>query len=204
MIKAKVIQERVFLPYKIFLDSSSHFCEEMKRKDYVSWYDLLAAITILGLSVEALVNTIGVLVIPDFKDFESSSPKAKLRILCEKSGIEFNRNKSPFLEVINLLKVRNQLAHPKFQVLHYESKEMPLELAQKHYEEIGEILHDIEKSLTPEFAKKSLEAVLSLEKTLRAAIQPDLFETSSKRLVIDGEDICKSYIPNSTPYKFKK
>lgn len=184
MTIAKVIQERVFLPYVPYLDSARHFCGELTRKDFVSWYDLLAAITLLSLSVEALANTIGEFAVPDFKDFESSSPKAKIRIICERTGVEFNRNKSPFAEVIHLLKVRNQLAHPKYQPLRYESKEMPLELAQKHYKELGEILHDIEKSLTPEMAQKSLKAVLSLANTLRATIKPTLFETSSKRLVI--------------------
>lgn len=171
-----------------YLDSASHFCGELTRKEYVSWYDLLAAVTLLALSVEALANTIGMFVVSDFEDFESSSPKVKLRIICEKSGLEFNRSKSPFVEVIHLLKVRNKLAHPKYQHLRYESKEMPLEEARKHYEKLGDLLHDIEKSLSPEMAQKSLQAVISLERTLRATLKPGLFQSSSKRLVIDGED----------------
>lgn len=179
----------MFFPYVMYLDSARHFCGEMTRKEYVSWYDLLATVTLLGLSIEALANTIGELVVPDFKDFESSSPKAKIRIICERTGIDFNRNKSPFAEVMHLLKVRNQLAHPKYQKLYYESKEMPLELAQKHYRELGEILHDIEKSLTPEMAQKSLTAVINLSASLRATLDPKLFQSSSKRLVIDGKDV---------------
>jgi hypothetical protein len=87
------------------------------------------------LSVEAIANTIGELLVPDFKDFESSSPKAKIRIICETIGLEFKRDEPPFIDVIHLLKIRNQLAHPKYQRLHYESKEMPLAQAQKHYQE---------------------------------------------------------------------
>lgn len=188
MTTAKVVQERVFFPYTPYLDSAQHFCGEMKRKEYVSWYDLLAAVTLLTLSVEALANTIGELVVPNFKDFESSSPKAKIRIICERVGVEFNRNKTPFTEIIHLLKVRNQLAHPKYQVLRYESKEMPLAEAQKHYHELGEILHDIEKSLTPEMAQKSLNAVITLAKKLRATVSPEILQSSSKRIVIDGQD----------------
>ncbi|MBW8458139.1 MAG: hypothetical protein K0M58_06835 [Thiobacillus sp.] len=188
MPTAKVVQERVFFPFTPYLDSARHFCDELTRKDYVSWYDLLAAVTLLALSVEALANTIGEFAISDFKDFESSSPRAKLRLICEKSGLEFNRSKSPFTEVIHLLKVRNQLAHPKYQKLHYESKEMPLEEAREHYKQLGEPLHDIEKSLSPEMAQKSLKAVLSLAEMLRATLKPEVFESSSKRLVIDGVD----------------
>lgn len=189
MATAKVVQERVFFPYKIYLDSATHFCSEIKKKEYVSWHDLLAAVTLLALSVEALANTIGELVVPNFKDFESSSPKAKLRIICELVGVEFNQNKTPFAEIIKLLKVRNKLAHPKYQALRYESKVMPLAEAQKHYHELGEMLHEIEKSLSPEMAQKSLNAVITLIQTLQATISPELFEFSSKRLVIDGQDI---------------
>lgn len=194
MTSAKVIQERVFFPYVPYIESARYFCGELARKDYVSWHDLLAATVLLSLSVEAIANTIGELVVPDFKDFESSSPKAKIRIICESIGLEFNRDKSPFIEIIYLLKIRNQLAHPKYQRLHYESKEIPLEQAQKHYHELGEILHDIEKALSPELVKKSFEAVVRLAVEFRAAVNPKIMQTSSKRLIIDGEDF---YAPSA-------
>jgi hypothetical protein len=188
MTLAKVIQERVFFPYVPYMESAAYFCEELTRKGYVSWHDLLAATTLLSLSVEAIANTIGELVVPDFKDFESSSPKAKIRIICEAVGLEFDRNKPPFVEVIHLLKIRNQLAHPKYQRLRYESKEMPLEQAQKHYRELGEILHDIEKSLSHELVQNSLAAVTRLATEFRATLDPKIFQTGSKRLIIDGKD----------------
>jgi hypothetical protein len=188
MSTAKVVQERVFLPYELYIDSARHFVAEFDRKEYVSWYDLAAAVTLLALSVEAIANTIGEHVIEDFKDFESSSPKAKIRLICEKLGIQFDRTTSPFTGVLELLRVRNQLAHPKFQRLKYESKEMPLTAAQKHYQEVGEPLHDIEKALTPEMARTSLAAVTALASTLLAAIEPRLRGGSSKRLIIDGQD----------------
>jgi hypothetical protein len=193
MPTAKVVQERVFFPYQPYLDSASHFCGELKRKDYPSWYDLLAAVTLLSLSVEALLNTIGEFVVADFKDFEFSPPKAKLRIICQSAGVEFRRDKSPFGEVLQLMRVRNQLAHPKYQRLRYESRQMPLEEARKHYEELGELLHDIEKSLTPDFAQRSLEAVEGLAQLLRSKLKPAAFQSSSKRLVIDGVDPCQEW-----------
>jgi hypothetical protein len=188
MPTAKFIQERVFFPYTPYLDAATHFCGELSRKAYVSWYDLLAAVTLLALSVEALVNTIGEFVVPDFKDFESSSPKAKLRIICEHTRLDFDRKKAPFAEVILLLKVRNQLAHPKYQKLRYESKEMPLAEARKLYQQAGELLHDIEKSLSPEMAQASLTAVTALAGLLRGTLDPSVYQSSSKRLVIDGVD----------------
>jgi len=188
MTSAKVIAERTFFPYVPYLDSARHFCAEFQRKEYVSWYDLLAAITLLSLSVEALANTAGELYIVDFKDFESASPKAKIRMICQAAGINYDKSKNPFVDVISLLKVRNQLAHPKLQKLRYESSEMPLNEAQKHYDELGELLHEIEKALTPEFALRSLEAVRNLERLLIGPLDPaKRMQGSSKRLVFNDD-----------------
>jgi hypothetical protein len=65
---------------------------------------------------------------------------------------------------------------------------MPLEQARKHYNELDEILHDIEKALSPEFAKTSLVAVTRLAGEFRAALDPKILQMSSKRLVIDGKN----------------
>lgn len=192
MPTARVVQERVFLPYELYINTAKHFVGELDRKEYVSWYDLIAAVTLLGLSIEAIANTVGEHVIEDFKDFESSSPKAKIRLICEKLDIQFDRTRAPFTDILELLRVRNQLAHPKFQRLRYESKVMPLTAAQKHYREVGEPLHDIEKALAPEMAKKSLAAVSALAVTFLAAIEPRLVSSSCKRLVIDGQDFADS------------
>lgn len=185
MPTAKVIQERIFFPYTPFISSASYFCKELVRKDYVSWHDLLAATTLLALSVEAITNTIGELVVPNFTDFESSSPKAKIRIICERTGIDFTRNEYPFVEIFQLLKIRNKLAHPKFQPLRYESETMAIEQARDHYNKLGELLSDIETALTPDLAQRWLKAVLELTNLLSSAVDPKLYESSSKRLLID-------------------
>ncbi len=167
MKTAKVVAERIFFPYRPFVDSARYFCEEMKRKEHVSWHDLLAATTLLALSVEAIVNTIGELVVPDFGDFESSSPRAKIRLICQSGNIAFDKSADPFCDIWLLLKIRNQLAHPKFKTLRYESEEMPIKDAQKHMRELGELLHGVEKALSPELAQRFLVAVLKLVTVLK-------------------------------------
>lgn len=165
-----------------------YFCEEMKRKDFVSWHDLLAATTLLALSVEAIVNTFGELLVPDFGDFESSPPKAKLRLICQAAAIPFDKTAAPFVDIWLLLKIRNQFAHPKFKTLRYESQVMPISDAQKHMHELGELLHDVEKALDPELAERFLGAILELVKTLKTALPPNQrIGTSSKRLVFEGD-----------------
>jgi hypothetical protein len=185
MPRAKVVAERRFFPYSPFLESANHFCGLMKSGECVYWHDLLAATTLLALSVEALANTAGELLIPSFGDFESSSPKAKIRLICEATSIPYNPQKSPFAEVLYLLKVRNQIAHPKFQELRYESSEMPISEAQDHYAKFAAPLHPLEKVLTPEFAHQSLFAVSSLRDMLMGAVEPDKrFQVSKKELVV--------------------
>lgn len=188
MPTAKVVAERTFFPYRPFLDSARHFCQEMERKDYVSWYDLLAATTLLALAVEALVNTVGELLIEDFTDFESGSSKAKVRLICDVAGISYQKNDAPFNEVLALLRLRNKLAHPKFKRLRYESAAMPLEQAQRHYREYGLPLHDIEKELSPERTQKALMAVSALERLFLSAVDDDQRrEVSVSRLVISDD-----------------
>ena len=66
---------------------------------------------------------------------------------------------------------------------------MPLEQAQKHYREIGDPLHDIEKSLNPKFVKQSLKAVLRLTDIFELLIPDEIkYCMSTKKLVINGND----------------
>lgn len=189
MTTAHVIQERRFLPYVPFIDSAEHFCAELDRKEYVSWFDLMAATTLLALSVEALANTMGEHLVENFKDFESSAPKAKLRIIYQQVGLKFQRDRPPLSDVLWLLRVRNHLAHPKFKVLKTTSDEMPLAEAQKHYREIGEPLHEIERDISPENCKKWLKSVMAIRRQLEEHTDPSLWLIgSSKQLVINERD----------------
>jgi hypothetical protein len=139
------------------------------------------------------VNTVGELSVEGFKDFESSSPKAKIRLICSAVGIQYVQSKAPFCAVIDLLKVRNQLAHPKYERLRYESKEMPLEEAEEHYRQLGTLLHGIEKAVTPEFASRSLQAVRALEQLLVGALEPTKrLVASTSALVITNGQQCET------------
>ena len=187
MDRAKVIKKRIFFPHVMYLDTAKHFCAELERKEYVSWYDLMACMTTTALSVEAILNTFGHIAIRDFTDFESSTPLVKMRILCEDLGIDFDKSRKPFNTIIQLLKLRNKFAHPKYKVLSFESAEMPLEEARAIYQQ-GEILHDLEKALSPELVKRSFSAVNDFELLVKRALGEKLpYESSEWRLVINGE-----------------
>ncbi|MBF0674658.1 hypothetical protein [Pseudomonas sp.] len=185
MSRAKVIKKRIFFPHVMYLDTAKHFCEELDRKECISWYDLMACMTTTAFSVEAILNTFGHISIKDFTDFESSTPLVKMRILCEELNIDFDKGRKPFNSIIQILKLRNQFAHPKYKVLSFESAEMPSEKAREIYQQ-GEILHDLEKALNPELVKRSFGAVKDFELLLKRALGARLpYESSDWRIVIN-------------------
>jgi hypothetical protein len=186
MDRAKVTKKRIFFPYSIYLDTAEHFYAEVKRKEHESWYDLMACMTTTAFSVEAILNTFGHIAIKDFGDFESCSPLAKMRILCEELKIEFNKSRSPFNSIVKLLKLRNKFAHPKFKILWFESEEMDLSKAQALYNE-GEMLHELEKALKPELVKASLQAVKEFENMVKESLGDNLpTQASERKLLISG------------------
>lgn len=185
MHRAKVVKKRVFFPHTIYLDTAEHFCAALDRKELVSWYDLMACMATTALSVEAILNTFGHIAIKDFGDFEACTPLAKIRILCEELEIEFDKSRSPFNSILQLLKLRNKFAHPKYKILRFESKEMSLKEAQALYHE-GEILHELEKALEPELVKRSVKAVKEFELIVKRALGDSLpRESSDWKLLIN-------------------
>jgi|UPI0004A6B9F6 hypothetical protein len=179
MTKAKVIKKRTFYPHRIYLDTAKYFYKKIDNEENVSWYDLMACMTTTSLSIEAICNTYGHIAIEDFKDFESCSPLAKVRLICKELKIDFDRSKSPFNSISKLIKLRNKLAHPKYKTLTLESQELPIDEARKIYHQ-GEVLHEIEEMLNPEVVKDSVRAAMKLEKCFRKAagvkVQPETSE----------------------------
>jgi hypothetical protein len=70
-------------------------------------------LTFSALAIEALANTIGDRMISDWKDFESASPQAKVRLLAEQLGILYSSDSEPWRTIRWLGKFRNLIAHPK-------------------------------------------------------------------------------------------
>jgi hypothetical protein len=58
---------------------------------------------------------------------------------------------------------------------------MPIAEAQSHYHEVSEPLHDIEKNLNPEFAKKVINAVLELQNIFEKLLPPEMLHKVSKK-----------------------
>lgn len=88
-----------------------------ERKE-AGWFDsTFVVLTFSALAIEALSNAIGDRVVPDWKDFESASPLAKVRLLAERLGLPYSSDNEPWKTIRWLGKFRNLVAHPKPEII---------------------------------------------------------------------------------------
>ena len=180
MTEATTFKERHFLPLTMFLDSARKFVAKINSDDLPQWPDLMAAASVLSLSLEALVNSLGPFLVADFADFDSASPVAKLRIICEKAGLPFDKSRKPISDILELARFRNKVAHPKYKRLNYTSERLPLHEAQRLLRDESKTLHDLERSISPEAVNRWLKALLSVAGPLLDQLDPELKHGHSK------------------------
>jgi len=120
------------------------------------------------------VNSTGPHLVPDFGDFESASPIAKLRIIHEQVGLEFDKSSKPIADILELARFRNKMAHPKFKKLTYVSEKLPLEKAQQLLRDESLTLHDLEKTISPEAVRRWLGAISQVASVLIERLEPEL------------------------------
>jgi len=111
--KVQATRERPFSAHHMLLGAATMSLEDAEQKKPGHFYSTLISLTMASLAVEALCNAIGERVIEDWQDFESSSPKAKVRTLCRELGLEYQSQGEPWATVIWLGKFRNKIAHAK-------------------------------------------------------------------------------------------
>jgi hypothetical protein len=150
---------------------------ESKEKGWADWQ--FTAITLSSLAIEAICNAVGEKVIGNWSDFESCSPIAKTRLICEHLNINYDASKEPWGTVIWLCQTRNRIAHPKAEPIMYETV-------------ITEQEHD-----SPEFRhapKSKLEKRMSLSNAKKSvAVVDQLIDlfceklTSEQKFGISGE-----------------
>lgn len=165
-VRAKT--ERRFNPHVcLFLPAVQHHFETAKGKKIGAYYDWFAVIVLSGLSLEAIGNSYGDFLFTEWKDFESASPKAKLRLVAQKCGIKPDFNKHPWATAWQLIKFRNLIAHAKrkhFKVERDCNENNYREVIGKRFEA------DVETMITEKFATQSCDAVeqiiIALNKTL--------------------------------------
>jgi hypothetical protein len=80
-------QERHFSAHNTFIHIAHKELELAKPGMVGEFNHTLVAITLSALAVESLANAIGDRVIPEWHDFESAAPYAKLRLLADHLGL---------------------------------------------------------------------------------------------------------------------
>lgn len=107
------VQERHYSAHHTLLRVARFELAKAERKE-VGWFDsTFVALTFSALAIEALSNAIGDRIVPDWKDFETASPLAKVRLLAERLGLPYSSKNDPWRTICWLGKFRNLVAHPK-------------------------------------------------------------------------------------------
>ncbi len=128
---------------------------ETEGKGCANWQ--FAAITLSSLAIEAICNAVGEKVVGNWSDFESCSPIAKTRLICEHLSINYDTSKEPWASFVWLCKTRNLIAHPKAEPIMYEAV-----ITEQEHDSL-EFRHapksKLEKRMTLSNAKKSVAVV---------------------------------------------
>jgi hypothetical protein len=171
--------ERRFNPHVcLFLPAVRHHLTTAKEKKPGCKFDWLAVIVLSALSLEAIGNSYGEVLIPSWKDFESASPIAKLRLVADKCGIKPDFNKHPWETARRLIKFRNLIAHAKRK--HFKEER---DCDENNYGEVFAVRFEdnIEKMITEDFAEQSCDAIEQIIKTLNKTLNDDdRFELNSR------------------------
>ena len=117
MLKFKRVQERPYSAHHTLLHVARIELAKAERKEPGWFNSAFIVLTFSALAVEALSNAIGDRIVPEWKDFESASPLAKMRLLAERLEVPYSSEDEPWLTIRWLSKFRNQVAHPKPEVV---------------------------------------------------------------------------------------
>ena len=155
-----VRSERVYSAHHTFLRIARQAL--IQAEIPVAWRDnAFLAITLSALSIEGFCNGLGALDIERWeRDFESCSPRAKLRLLCMEFDLEFNPDVQPWADALWLIKIRNRIAHPKLEPINIVARVSTQAEANAKHREMP--LSKIEQECTVENARRALNAVDAL------------------------------------------
>ncbi len=168
--KLKVTTERKFSAHHLLIRTARLALDDAKAKRPGWFNSQLVAITLCALSIEAICNSIGDRVIPNWKDFESSSPIAKLRILCDHLKVHYDTSEEPWTSARWLYKFRNLIAHAKPELILEEELLSREEYDNRH----GNFpMSKLEKQITFDNAIRALQTAEKIKDILCAGIPPE-------------------------------
>ena len=158
-----VTRERSFSAHHMLLGAARMSLEDANEKKPGWFYSELITITFCALALEALCNAFGERFVENWSDFESSTPIAKLRIICSQLNIESDFTKEPWSRAVWLIRFRNKIAHAKPEFI--EQNEI---WNRDEYDDLREEApkSKLEKQISPNNANKAYEAAVAIKDAL--------------------------------------
>jgi hypothetical protein len=163
---------RHFSAHNTLLGAASRYLQAAEQNERFCHDGDLVALVMTALALESLCNTAGELIIPDWKDFETSSPRAKTRLLCERLGITYDKQQEPFASLVWLMKFRNKIAHAKPEAL--------LEEATVTQDQYNAVMaghgpqSSLEKQISHDSARRALRAIEQFQEMLYEKLPGDV------------------------------
>jgi hypothetical protein len=167
----KRIQERQFSAHHMLIRAAQRAKKSADDQAKGWLYDEVAVMVFSALAIEALANSIGERVVPDWGDFEYSPPVTKLRVLAERLGVDFKRDAEPWSTAIWLFKLRNQIAHAKPEVIIEEKILTEEEFERREFE--GPPKSKLEKQIGGANAARALNGVEKIKDLLIGKMTPE-------------------------------
>ena len=158
----KVSAERPFSAHHMLMEAARSSLAVAEQQPGWAQSELIA-ITFSALAIEALCNTIGGRVVKTWSDFESASPNAKLRILCDELGVDYKSEIEPWATARWLFRFRNQIVHAKPELVQKESL-ISQEKYEQHPTEFPK--SKVEREITLGNARRAVAAVTSIRDAL--------------------------------------
>lgn len=165
--KLKVNRKRNFSAHHMLLGSARLALKDVEEKRPGWFYSEVTTLTFCGLALEAIANCFGKRFVNKWEDFESSSPTAKLRIICDTLNIKYSAGEEPWGMARWIVKFRNKVAHAKLEIIDRNEiwKVDEYDDRSKRPPE-----SELEKMISPESARKAYDAVQNILDILCDAI----------------------------------
>ena len=110
-------EQREFFAHHMLLHAAELEIEDAELNELGRFNKCLAAMVMTALAVEALLNAVGSRVVSDWSAFERLRPYEKLDILVGQLPIVRDETKEPWTTLAFLGRFRNDIAHPKSEIV---------------------------------------------------------------------------------------
>jgi hypothetical protein len=174
--KVRVTRERHFAPHTLLLSAANLAFKRGEDTEAAEggvgyWWAWLETLLFCSLSIEAIANSYGHAFVRDWEDFETTSPVAKIRLIAERCGLNPNFSQAPWGIVKRLVAFRNRIAHAKPE---YINDTLVCDQDKYHLHIYAKPESKLEKMITKEFARTSLDQIYELLRLLSTGLPTDM------------------------------